>query len=418
MFIWVGIVLTIVYLYAIYFIGSGSIKIFLTVFYISSIYYGVLGSWYWLEYRSGSFLGASWRDEVINISIVYGFVFFLVVLFSLYESRRSKRLVTRYQDVSGFDCSKLVLLVLMIVGALASLYVWVSASGLEKYELTQSSSLLILYQLSDVLIACLLFGLSSAKRQRLWFFLVALFLVYAVFTGLRYKIALVLGPVIVFYFFSENSSLRDKLILSLSLFFLVITFSVMTLARSKFSGIDLAVLSEVDTEALLYGLFAETNGLFALASAISQYGSELKFVYFEPVYEVFVQFVPRFLYPEKDLYSHLKDVAFGISLSEESVKSGTAPPFFGEYYVMFGWCGVVMGVFFYFIVLSWMIRQITKLSKSHRQMLIGIGLVSVYMGYYYYSRGSMAQISKGIVFIIIPYILMLRLQGIRSIRLF
>ena len=54
-------------------------------------------------------------------------------------------------------------------------------------------------------------------------------------------------------------------------------------------------------------------------------------------------------------------------------------------------------------------RRFLKLEK--KQELYAISLISIYVAYYYYSRGSIAQISKGIIFIIVPYFYLLWLSS-------
>lgn len=417
MFLLLGVALCVSYAFFMYKVTSVGLKVFVTVFFISTFYYGVLGPWYWLEYRSGRFLGAYWLEEMHVIPLVYVLVYLLVSCVVLFRDGCISRLLVGTRRVANPLLSKKVLSIFLALGFVSSLYVYVVGGGQEG-AVTTDPFLLILYQISDVLIACILFAFSCSDGKRFkWWLVVLVFVLYAVFTGLRYKIALLLGPILLAYYYDGNTALREKVILAASIAFLIVGFAVMTVSRSKFSGIDLDALYDVDAEMFFYGLFAETNGVFALSAAISQYGRELSFVYFEPIWEVVVQFVPRFLYPEKDLYGHLRDIAFGIAMTEESMRSGTAVPFFGEYYVMFGWLGVFVGVVAYCFFTIWLIGRVIIWSVSPRQALIGVALISVYMGYYYYSRGSVAQISKGLVFVILPYLILLRLQGIKSIRI-
>lgn len=131
---------------------------------------------------------------------------------------------------------------------------------------------------------------------------------------------------------------------------------------------------------------------------------------FNPLIEVIVQFIPRFLFPQKDLYGHLEQIAYGIALSEHSVRSGTTVPFFGEYYAMFGWPGIFVGTLIFTVVALKIINLCGSLSVTYRQYLLSVSLISLYAGYYYYSRGSIAQIFKGGIFILLPYFLLLWLQ--------
>jgi hypothetical protein len=92
------------------------------------------------------------------------------------------------------------------------------------------------------------------------------------------------------------------------------------------------------------------------------------------------------------------------------VNSGTAMPFFGEYYAAFGWIGMILLVIFYSYSIVKLLNYISKYSNNNRQYIMGCSFVAVYFAYYYYSRGSVAQISKGFVFAFLPFLILLRFQ--------
>ncbi|KTF18948.1 hypothetical protein [Pseudoalteromonas sp. 10-33] len=387
---------------------------FLTVFTVSTLYYGLLGTWYWIEFKGGWFIGSNWLSEIYLLPTIYITVFIVVAVVTMYKDRT-------FEPISNFNMTyiesgwtKKTINVLLLIGLFSSLYVYLKASALSDSSLiTIDPFLLIFYQFSDVLIAVILFSFGTERaRKNTWKVALLMFLLYAIFTGLRYKIALIIGPLLLAFYFNEDANKKQKVGLFISLIIVGIFFSVMTVVRSKFSGLDLDAIKYIDLETLLYGLFADANSVFGLASTLSQYGNDLPFVHFKPLIEVFEQFVPRFIYPDKNLYSHLKDIAYGISMSEESLRSGTTVPFFGEYFTMFGWYAVYIGSVLYVFLTIWLFKLVSKYSLNPRQLLIGVGLISVYMGYYYYSRGSMAQIFKGLIFIVYPYIILLRMQRI------
>lgn len=398
---------------------SVACRMFLTVLLVSTCYYGVLGPWYWLNFENGIFLGGNWQYYLTKLPLIYVSVFFLIMfifikkpLFKYKESNSDAR------DFNESQLSIVILYFFLIIGVLSSTYVYLVGSSIDHLsELTNDPFVLILYQFSDLLIPVILFALGCKKtNKKVWLAIVILFIAYSTFTGLRYKIALLVGPILLAFYFDSEANKKSKLTIMLSLTILGAFFSIMTVARNKFSGIDMESVEEMRGSSFLYGLFAETNSVFGLASAFKHYGERYDYVLFQPLIEVFVQFVPRFMYPEKDLYRHLKDIAYGISMSDESARSGTTLPFFGEYYVMFGWFGIIVGVYLFTVISMYLLKLMIRFSLNKKQLLIGLGLVTVYMAYYYYSRGSMAQIFKGIVFILIPYILLLRLQKYKSVK--
>ncbi|WP_415893535.1 O-antigen polymerase [Neptuniibacter sp. PT8_73] len=412
-----GAICLVVYLYTYFHLKNVAGKVFLSILCISTIYYGVLGSWYWTSFQGGRFLGAYWFDEVETVSYVYVSVFtYTCILFHLFGlADKNNTVVNQSNNLYGFGY--FIALLSIILGCLSSAYVYIVGAGLHG-SLTTDPYLLIFYQISDLAIAAILFGVSLRDRHyKYWIIILFIFVMYSIYTGLRYKIAILVGPLILTYFFDDKVDFKRKIIAAVCVLFVVLFFSLMTLVRSKFSGLNVEELNNIDYDRMLYGLFAETNGVFALSSVINNYGNSFSYVLFEPFLEIFEQFIPRFLYPEKDLYGHLKDFSYGIAYTDESMRSGTAVPFFGEYYAMFGWGGIALGVLLYSILVRWMISFVFKWSVTKYQFLVGVSFICIYMGFYYYSRGSMAQISKGILFVVLPYFIMLRLQNVKGILL-
>ncbi|WP_345550406.1 hypothetical protein [Microbulbifer aestuariivivens] len=392
------------------------IKIFLTVFFASSLYYGVLGPWYWLEFRGGIFLGSYWRDEIKNISLIYLFVNVFVSWMVLIFSRR----VGDFHPEGGgrgYDVNVWTIAwALLFLGSLSAAYVFLVGRKLTEHGLLliDDSFLLIFYQFSDLIIPALIFLVSmNCRRVKLLIFFSIIFLLYSSFTGLRYKIALYIGPLLLaFYFFPRRRQFATRAGLAVSCLIAVVFFSFMTIARSKFSGLDFDAILAAGVEDLLYGFFAETNSVFGLASVLTHYGKEWPHIYMEPLSDSVLQLIPRFIYPEKELYVYLKDIAYGISNSEEGVLSGTTTPFFGEYYAMFGWVGLISGCLIYSLLSVTLLRFVCNWSVNIKQTLIGVGLISVFMGFFYYSRGSIPQIFKVFLFVVVPYLVFVRLQSI------
>ena len=185
-------------------------------------------------------------------------------------------------------------------------------------------------------------------------------------------------------------------------------FSFMTIFRTKFEGLSLEGLDDFHFDDLMYGFFAEANIVFGWVSAKSLFGTRIEFVGIDPFLEIVTQLVPRFLNEGKSLYQHLNAVNLALAGSQESLQSGTAMPFFGEYYASFGWIGVVVGTIGYSLFSRYLLYRILSIARSYREYMIGGCLFVVFMAYYYYSRGSIAQISKGFLFIILPYLYLMK----------
>jgi hypothetical protein len=382
--------------------------VFLIIFSVSSFYYGVGGVWYWKSVKSGIFVGADWFDLLDDAALLIAFTQVLVfscisVVLVGISGFSVKNNIRQIEDNSIYYAS--------IFSFAACVFVYLLGSGIKDDggSVSDSPILLIVYQFTEFPIALILFLITSNRHKRLGEFMLILYVIFCVLVGFRYRIILILLPLFFGWFIFGSGSLAKRF--AVAILFIVsvlVGFSVMTISREKFSGINLEAMQSSSADDVVYGFFADTNILFGLLSAISNFGVTVNFAGLSPVYDIFVQYIPRFIFPEKNLYGHLWDVNYGISMSLESLNSATAMPFFGEYYSMFGWGGYFFGTILYSIMVSACLFYNGAVSKNAVQKLIGASLVAVFFGYYYYSRGSIAQISKGIVFVVIPYFFMVK----------
>ncbi len=382
--------------------------------FISTFYYGICGPWYWLEYRDGLFLGVSWGNELDRMRDWYVGIFVLVSVGIALVNRvtyPAKLRIESDQELIQIN-SGMTYKALLLLGLVASAYVLIRGGSLaDGASLTDDPLLLILYQFSDILIAIVLFLISVeglTKRNITYLFL---FVMYGAFVGLRYKVLLVAAPVLIYMFVVVG---RNRLPVKVAMVLVGICFigilSLLTIARTKFSGIDVDALSNVEVDDLLHGLFAETNIVFGLAASLNTFGTYREFVGFSPLIDSIVQFVPRFLYPDKSLYSNLDGMLYGLGDSLEAYQSATMMPFFAEYYSMGGMLAVAIGLLSYIVISSVLIVQLRRVAPNFRSLVIGGTLISIFIAYYYYSRGSIPQIFKGIIFICIPYLYLLKHQ--------
>lgn len=399
--------------------GAADGRIFLIVFTISTIYYGVLGPWYWLHYQQGFFLGTNWYYALDRVSWVFALTHFIVISVSMLLLGKENQADLKTRSAVSTRNPRATS-ALLGIGFLSAGYVLMAGGNVAASGTTAGGPFfLIAYQFSDLAIAAILFIATqpNSKASKV-IFLVAVYLALAVIAGFRYKIALLLGPLLVLSFMKKRRrSIAWRAGIIVAGVAVAFVFAVMTVARNKFVGIDFDVLSTITYDDLVYGLFAETNLVFGLASALDHFGSDYDFVGFSPIRDIFVQFIPRFLYADKDLYGHLVDVAYGISNSTESQQSGTTIPFFGEYFVMFGWWGYAVGTSLYAMLAVFLIKRVRALALTSSQFYAGIGLVAVFIGYYYFSRGAVAQIFKGFIFVCLPYLyLLMSARGDTSAR--
>lgn len=388
-------------------------RLFVQIFTLSSIYYGILGPWYWSTFMDSVFLRVDWSEQFPAIIFMFNFVYLIVIgTICVISAKKSERVIFAEKPYN-IDKLSPAIYFFWSAGLLSCGYVYVVGGALieDGGLISEDGLLLILFQFSDMLIGSLLFWAATKGIDKKWMVIAILFISYAIVSGFRSKIFLLIGPLAIFLFYQRNKyQARIRIVLILVSLIVIILFSVMTISRVKFSGIDLDAISDAGLDEYLYGLFAETNLLFGLASCLSIFGKTIPYAGVSPFTDIIVQLVPRFIYPEKNLYLHLKETAWWLGNSQEALDSGTAMPFFGEYYAAFGWIGVICLSVIYALLAVVLIEQVRKKSVTVNQYIMGSALVAVYIGYYYFSRGSVAQISKGLIFMCGPYFYLIHFQ--------
>lgn len=380
---------------------------------ISTVFYGILGVAYWTEIQGGVFVGSKWLDELSSLPAIFlgiqlllfaSLAFFARVANSLLIATSSSSIVAPpILDPLNFKSFRL----LLAISLLSAMYTLIVGSKVTEAEaaVTTDPLLLIAYQFSDLGIGLILVGFCSKHHKKFWAIVLLLYLFYATWIGFRYRLVLLAVPLAVGFAMSSEVRLRTKILVGVPISIGSLAFlSALTLFRSKFGGIDTSSAGSINLEDMLYGTMAETNILFGLAAAVSSFGNNFPYAGLTPVLEVFTQYIPRFLYPNKNLYQHLWDVNYAIAGTQESLMSGTAMPFFGEYFVMGGWSAVVIGTLLYSVFLTLNFRAIERNDSRVYQAAIGAALLAITFGYLYFGRGSVAQISKAYMFVVIPYL--------------
>lgn len=369
------------------------LKVIIYMITLTVFYYAILGALYWYYVNGAYFLGVYWGEDIFYGSFLF-LIFSLILVISIVVSSLflNRTLVIDSSSIGPHAIPTSFWLVAS-VSVLSCLYVYLDRNA-------RGGLFLVAYQFSDLLIPVILL-LVAVGRRKFAMSLVAFFVLYCVFVGFRYKLVILFIPL--FLYILAVSDTKRKFLWGMLLPVLVLSlFSVMTLFRVKFSGIDISAASDVSVERLLYGFLADTNILFGLLAIDDYIISSDLFVGVTPFVDSFKDLVPRFLLPDKDVGGYLIYVLEGL-IAKEGLHSGTTYPFFGEYLMMGGYLGAVAGCIVLGGVISFFGRLV--LSSGNRDAIIlGAGLLAVLFGYYYVSRGYMPQFFKALVFILLPYL--------------
>lgn len=394
------------------------LRIYILMLFVTYFYYAFAGFLYWFDFRDGVFLQVDWFDMRLPIELSYFFVYIVSTgaLVIFYRNGRdadsfeNQLINKRNLEIRTFETRANWL---FSIGFICSIYVLIFGSQIDEANIYAGDPLfLVISTFADLQVPAILYGLSRGRYSKKWSGLFIYYVFYAIFVGFRSKMIMLVGPILLAYFFSNKRSITDRLRALVGGLCVVVTFTLMTVARKKFGGLDFDAVLGMTFEDFFYYFFAEANISFGLAAAFEVFGVSVPFAGVTPFYDVLTQWIPRYFYPDKVLYAHLTDLAFGLGNSYEALNSGTSQPYFAEFYAIGGWTFMVVGV----LVTAWIVAKLLRSIFIHgvndSQRLLGYGSVAIFFGYFYFSRGALAPVSKIFIFMVFPYIWLISNQFI------
>lgn len=129
---------------------------------------------------------------------------------------------------------------------------------------------------------------------------------------------------------------------------------VMVLTRSYFSGLNLAALSKYSWLDILVGGASDSVTFGALSMVIDRVPSMFPFHYFEFLWVAITFPIPRGLWPGKPMPEYLTTIQYCVDANLDTDGSGMAVPHIGEYYLAFGWPGIVVCCLIFGMFCRWM----------------------------------------------------------------
>ncbi len=376
-------------------------KIFQGILLFSNLYFCGGSYFFWFTIQETYFAGLTWGEYRVGNAIMLLTVCTTIVSMTVFLLNLNSKQFRPVRASYSLSHSPLITWFFFGLGLAGSIIVFVDSirSGYSG----KSSIFLIAYQFSDLLIPVIIYLVATKGISKINLALISYFVIYSIFVGFRYKIALLIIPLISLLFYSNIK--KSKKIFYAGLIGLVVLtlFTLLTLFRSKFSGIDLSRNIEGGWASILYGFFAESNIIFGLASIVLSNIESDKLYYFQPFLDIFREFVPRFLDPSKSVGEYIRPMQVGF-FTFEGENSGTAYPFIGEYGIMFGWSGIAVGVILFSALYTLLRRVLRKFALTGEHLIAGLGLISAVMAYFNYSRGFLPAVAKSYIFIIFAYI--------------
>ena len=235
------------------------------------------------------------------------------------------------------------------------------------------------------------------KKGLLWF---AIFFVLAlgIYTtlGFRYRIILLLGSVVGAYYLTKRIRL-SALVATAGVFLLITMMGIINITRSYNRGLDLGRLDNGDSRSFFQSGLTESLIFQTTGAVIELVPEEYDYVGFEPIVSTLLFPIPRAIYPQKNSARYLFDFLdrlFG------PYGQGAAMMSFGEYYMAFGWLGLIVGSF----LIGWFSRKLWNwfLANQRNPFVIAAYVCSVMYLYVVISRGYLPQVTMLFFFSVFP----------------
>lgn len=391
----------------------GSVRPYFLMLFVSTAYYAIGGPLYWTILMDGQFIGVTWGDEIyraatyviVSSAMLVGWTIFIRA-FAMRQSTSNSYSAMEQNDEASLKWRRILRKTFILIGTAALCCACYVAAFIifGDGNLSRDPFLLIAYQVSDAAIPCILFAIAMDGFKPRNVALLLLFIAYAAAIGFRYKIILIIFPILWLALVADDGTRSNRWIRAGFIAgCIVVMFSLLTITRSKFAGLDLSSLESATFQDSVYGLFAETNSLFGLIGVIRESIDVGNLIWFQPIVDALLELIPRFLYPDRVTGEYLA-TPLGHLVVKEALDSATAYPLVGELLLMGGYYGVALGTLVWALLINKFGAQMDRVRPFHARLAtLGAGLSAVFFGYYAFSRGYFPQIAKGIIFVMLPF---------------
>lgn len=236
------------------------------------------------------------------------------------------------------------------------------------------------------------------RKSLIWFvvpFLVSIGLFITL--GFRYRIVLLLGSMAIVYYYTIRKK-PNLIVASVGIVVLIVFMGLLNVSRQYGSGLNTAKLEEGSTSeyyesGLRESLIFQTSG-----AVIDIVPERHPHAGLEPVWSTLLFPIPSALYPEKSSSAYLFDTLDAIY--GEKISQGAAMMSYGEYYLAFGWAGIVIGSF----LIGWFYKKLWfwyKVNYSNPFVIVVYAVTVTYL-YVILSRGYLPQVTMLFFFTVFP----------------
>jgi oligosaccharide repeat unit polymerase len=255
----------------------------------------------------------------------------------------------------------------------------------------------------NLLIGASCFYLLAFYRSKTWLPWLLFIIVFAlaVFTrqGFRWRhVTLGMSLLVVFYMLRDKK-INPAIFIGLGIVGIMIMGFIQS-TRTYGRGLQYDESQQFTNEELIQTGFGESAVFMATGLLVAQTTLSDEFIGFDPVVQSVVMPIPRVLWPEKPSGEYLERIEALYSYEYERAGEGVAVLNFGEYYLMFGFAGLVIGC----VLLGLLLKLVWRWFLRHRENPLAVVVYAVFFSYIYViiSRGYLPQVVMLFMFTVFP----------------
>jgi hypothetical protein len=183
---------------------------------------------------------------------------------------------------------------------------------------------------------------------------------------------------------------------------LVMAAGLIVLTRSYNQGLDLSRVQGKGVLDIFMGGFNDAGTFFTLVMAMDWIPTNMPFIGFEPFWVAATIPIPRALWATKPEPTYLW------ALNDLAGTQGQAVPSAGEYYMMFGWVGIVIGG----LVIGMIYRGFWNFYRANpgNPIVVVIYAISFGLCFPLINRGYLAQTLMEYFFTLLPVLILFMLS--------
>jgi len=237
------------------------------------------------------------------------------------------------------------------------------------------------------------------KRTSLIILVFIIMVALAIYTkaGFRWRhVMLGLSFIATYYLFRQSRP--NPLMLGLVVAIGVYILGYIGMTRQYGRGLDIEKMEESTGEEVMDSGFAEGYIFFTTGLLVGMVPNYFDYIYFDPLIQSITMPVPRALWKGKPSGDYIQ--IYNRLYGEERYGQGVAVLNFGEYYLAFGWIGVIIGGF----LLGFIYKKLWLwyLNFRNNDYAIVLYTVSVSFIFVIISRGYLPQVTMTFFFCVGP----------------